>query len=58
MLKEINRKLNECIRAKKDFNKIEFSNDNFDRITKDRKEIKKKIEFYINLRRALNKYER
>ena len=58
MLKEINRKLNECIRAKKDFNKIEFSNDNFNRITKDRKEINKKIEFYINSRRALNKYER
>lgn len=55
MYREVNKKLKEYIRKRKDYNKIEFDRSNFKEVTDTREKLNKKIDFYANLRKAISK---
>lgn len=55
MYREVNKKIKECIRNRNNYNKIEFDNKNFKEVTETREKLNKKVEFDMNLRKAISK---
>ena len=55
MYQAINKNLNKSVREREEINKIEFDNNNFKKVTEIRKQANKKVEFYMNLRKAISK---
>ena len=55
MYQAINKNLNKNVREREEINKIEFTDENVENVTKAKDVVNDKIRFYLNLRRAVSK---